>query len=298
MENKIVIFDLDGVLIKPAGYRKATRDTVVHFLEVYQINANPPCESDLSLFESVGITCEWDMIPLSLLAAMNESARQNGGQNSTAPHEISPNQMIQVDYQAYIRAFGSLMQPGVPPSEAVSRYCIAADGQNLFPHLQNDRIEKLLDNTRDFITCPTTQYLENFVLGSQIFEQIFGRPAMVACPSYLETEDTVQLTQEVSHALMSARRSQDLSIAMMTARYSAGPADLADRTGLRIPEAEIAARMLGWEDVPLIGFGHLLALGERSGRSAEDLLKPQPVHALAAILAASGLPEWIALQEA
>ena len=56
------------------------------------------------------------------------------------------------------------------------------------------------------------------------------------------------------------------------------------------PELEIAARLVGLEGVPVMGFGKLDWLARRVGRTGSELVKPSPVHAMAAIGAArSGL---------
>ena len=60
--TKIVLLDIDGVLVHPGGYRAALRATVNHFIE-------PPLvipEEVLTDLENRGISSEWDMAPLLL----------------------------------------------------------------------------------------------------------------------------------------------------------------------------------------------------------------------------------------
>jgi hypothetical protein len=64
------------------------------------------------------------------------------------------------------------------------------------------------------------------------------------------------------------------------------------------PEAEIALDLVGLADIPLIAFGKLEYLAAKRGLDAGVLIKPSPVHALAATAAALTGDEWAGLQSA
>ena len=63
---RIILFDVDGVLITPGGYRKALNDTIASFLGELGQPQLQPDESVFEHFEALGITSEWDMVPLFL----------------------------------------------------------------------------------------------------------------------------------------------------------------------------------------------------------------------------------------
>ena len=104
--TKIVLFDLDGVLLKPGGYRASVHATMEYFLRQMGMEHANLQEKDIALLESMGVTSEWDMVPISLalvldallvtastpplldswLAAMQWAARVNHHRAERAPH--------------------------------------------------------------------------------------------------------------------------------------------------------------------------------------------------------------------
>lgn len=63
----IFLFDIDGVLVEPAGYRAAVHATLRHFLAPAGIPACLlPDDEILQDFEASGLTSEWDMVPVRL----------------------------------------------------------------------------------------------------------------------------------------------------------------------------------------------------------------------------------------
>ena len=81
MVKTVVLFDLDGVLIKSGGYRAAFRAAMNYFLG--QMGLDPefgPKEHDLVTFESYGVTAEWDMLPVSLAILFEHFCSQLNGE--------------------------------------------------------------------------------------------------------------------------------------------------------------------------------------------------------------------------
>lgn len=266
------LFDIDGVLLYPGGYRAATQATLRTFLDRWGLaEVNVP-EHALELFESMGVTSECDMIPLCLAVALE--ARFAGHLTGS----ISP------DFDSAIRGMRLLLRPGRAAADCVLEAAKNGGGK-IFPHLRGQAILiDLLAGTRDVQTSATTRLLQNFVLGSRRFEQTTGLSAEVEIESYLEQYDRVALGAEPRARLEAARRRGILHTALFTARASLPP-DGQMRLGY-FPEAEIARERLGLRDWPLMGYGGLQHLEECSGVSAESLLKPAPLQALAALGAA------------
>ena len=71
MKPKILLLDIDGVLVQPAGYRMATEATCQYFLEKGGITNSISYTEIYSLFEAQRVTSEWDMVPLTLLMVFN-----------------------------------------------------------------------------------------------------------------------------------------------------------------------------------------------------------------------------------
>ena len=68
----VVLLDIDGVLIRPGGYRAALHATLNHFARLMGIPDFKFHEEQIAGFERRGITSEWDMVPLLLGAVWND----------------------------------------------------------------------------------------------------------------------------------------------------------------------------------------------------------------------------------
>jgi len=80
--TSFLLFDIDGVLINPSGYRKAVHDTTSYFLNKLGFSKISINEEIITTFESIGITSEWDIVPLYLLSIIELSLIQNQPDNS------------------------------------------------------------------------------------------------------------------------------------------------------------------------------------------------------------------------
>ncbi len=59
MSKKILIFDMDGVLLKPRGYHQALKDTVCLVAEKMGFEGISLSDQDIAQFEGLGISSEW-----------------------------------------------------------------------------------------------------------------------------------------------------------------------------------------------------------------------------------------------
>ena len=77
MATNFVLFDIDGVIIKPYGYRQAVYDTTSHFLNELELLSVSIDEDEISAFESIGITSEWDIVPVFLMIVIELTLKKN-----------------------------------------------------------------------------------------------------------------------------------------------------------------------------------------------------------------------------
>jgi len=296
MESKttnIFLFDLDGVLVKPGGYRKAVSATLLHLQDWCGLRVALPDEEDILLFEAFGITSEWDMIALTL-AAWLETAAAAGcevrAETFDQLRDLFPAPLsIQTNLADWTRRFGERMAPGSTPSRAVLQ--AEGAGNALFPHIPRELLTSLLGQTDDFAANPVSMLEENFVLGSAAFETYYQRAALVDTPSLLKQEDRTLIAPDVLSRLLQLRQERRLNVAAMTARQTLPENWRALPPGTCFPEGEMALELVGLQDVPLIGYGHLLAAAHERGELVDAWIKPSPVHALACCLAALSTPE-------
>ncbi|MCX8062547.1 MAG: hypothetical protein N3D16_08195, partial [Anaerolineales bacterium] len=289
--KRFLLLDIDGVLVRPLGYRAALRASVATFAEWMGFSDFQVEEGVIGDLEARGISSEFDMLPLLvgavLQAVLSEVEIANlpedlveAAKYISAAHPLPPEAI-------HVSAFP--LQDGCFPSEAAYR-------RGLYPALPEALRRSLLLNTRDVYRSPTTRLFQQFVLGSRRFEEVYNLPAQVQSSPYLHEYDQPLLDPLSCKRLESAWRSGAIHVAAMTARPSLPPRGVAVFTDPYPPEAEAALELIGLPDLPLIGLGKLDYVARKVGLPVESLLKPAPAQALAATLVAGGEGELAAIE--
>ncbi len=300
MKIKIFLFDVDGVLLHPRGYRAATADTLRYFCRQMNLPDILPGESVIALYESLGITCEWDHVPLGLAAILNVAAQGRLLPALTLPAAmnwiaVQNGTAGAVDFTSLVERLPRYLIPGEALSDSLVNTFQSGRALDLFPFLPEALLVNLFSNTRDVLKSRTTSVFQAHVLGSEVFASVYNQTPPVIAPSYLDRLDRNLLTDETRRQLLDAQEAGQAHLAALTARYSLPPLlDVDSR--LYSPEAEMALRLVGLEKIPVAGYGSVNYLAEQVGFTGERLLKPVPVQALAAAAAAYGNPLWDALQ--
>ncbi len=70
--KKVILLDIDGVLVHHGGYRAALHATLNHFASLMGLSHFDFPEEKLAEFEKRGIFSEWDMVPLLLATLWND----------------------------------------------------------------------------------------------------------------------------------------------------------------------------------------------------------------------------------
>ena len=133
---------------------------------------------------------------------------------------------------------------------------------------------------------------QHFTLGSENFSKTYNLPAELETESLLLTHDQSNIDDEIRSKL------HKYHLAAFTARPSGPPAEATGSIVGYAPEAELALELVKLQDIPLIAFGKLEYLASQHGLDPATLVKPSPVQALAATLAAWTGEEWSSLQAA
>ena len=283
---KIILLDVDGVLVQPAGYRAALRATVNYFIE-------PPLdirEETLTNLEKRGISSEWDMSPLLLASYWTEILSRQPMQNlssdvSSAAIEINHQRKVAVPAPLFIPEFP--LVPGQYPAEAALE-------AGCFASIPYDLRRNLLTETRNVRKSHTMRIFQHFTLGSKQFIETYDLPAEFETESFLLMHDISNINDEIRAELCQSNH----HLAAFTSRPSGPPCEIVGSTLGYAPEAELALELVGLSDIPLIAFGKLEYLASQYGLDPASLVKPSPVQALAAVLAAWTREEWAALQAA
>jgi hypothetical protein len=300
------LFDLDGVLILPSGYREALRRTVAHFSRSAGYPERPLDESTIESFEAQGITCEWDIAGICLMADIFNVWKANpglhlppdlndclGALNSAEWTHPAP------DYADWARRVGA---PGgdMPSASALKVFKHEAG------HAEGDLARTgsfevilglVLGHPRDFGRSPVMQYCQQFTLGSRAYADHYGAAPVVETPSLLAELDRPGISVAARDRILAMQAAKRIQAAIITARPCC-PQDIGGRPADYPPEAEIAQKTLGLESLPLAGAGQMQALARRHGQVIDGYLKPSPVHSLATLALALGAKEDEALEAA
>ncbi len=298
MENEtaipaIILFDLDGVLIQPGGYRAAVKKTVNYFSQKLGLGDQIPKEEDLAFFEANGVTSEWDMVPICA-AILVDLASRAGGTDFTGCSLDDVGRLIRekgikirADYRAEIeRIIPFLNRAEVPAAENLLTAVQAGnvfEGRSSAPYLT-----ELLGDTRHVERSETLRVFQSMILGDEGFAAAYGFQAGFESESYLKKYDKSSLTLENQKRLQHVISNGTIKAAVITARPSLAPDGMRDVANDYSPEAEMAVGLTGLRGIPLVGYGTLQFLAGRIGAMADSLVKPSPVQALAAIAAACG----------
>ncbi len=279
---KILLFDMDGVLLTPVGYHRALQDTVALMGISLGFSGVTLSQADIYAFEACGITNEWDSAAIAL-ALLAQTLQDHGFEINPDPLMLSqplpPHEIHPPDFQALIGRLSSRQLQNLPP---IMR------AKTVFPQ----RVHAVLDEAYT-IRGLSFRTLQEHVLGSVEFARLYELPAALELPSYLLAYDVSNLTVALQTRLFEwlARPGHYLSI--FTNRPSAAPEGL-----FCTQEAELGAQVIGRSDWPLAATGGIVWLERQRGVSNGVFNKPHPVHALIAIRVALGDPLELALTRA
>ena len=71
MSQTVFLFDIDGVLVEPHGYRLATQAVLKHFTGRMGIDEQYPGDEMMDYFDSRNIISEWDVSGLCMAAILD-----------------------------------------------------------------------------------------------------------------------------------------------------------------------------------------------------------------------------------
>ncbi len=288
----IILFDVDGVLIQSLAYRVSLQNTVRYFSQRLGLGDLTLTDDEVEVFESQSITVEWDSGAISVAALLVErlkGRRAKGAATRKLPDDVwalidtlgaRTTTIARPDFSALARKVGAATPPGQLPSHTALK--LLSDS---LPTAALS-LSQLLSNCYRIDHAPAMQLFQNYVLGHKQYEHYYGLPAHLEGQPLLEELDRVNLRPKLAERLLALRASGQVYPVIYTARPSLAPREAGDTLRGYTPEAETARAMAGLDPLPIIAFGKVDWLARRVGLSGHDLVKPSPVHAMAAMGAA------------
>jgi len=306
---QVWLFDLDGVLICPGGYRAAFKATVNHFTRAMGLGDYPLADETIETFEACGITSEWDSSPICVAVLLAEIWHADPALRLpadfdaalSAVHSRSPRPPAP-DWAGWARSIARAMSSAENyPSDAALKLLL--DDARRLPDCNGRLIELetllsvLLERNRDLLHSPTMRVFQHYTLGSRTYASYYGLPPAFETPSLLHDLDRPAL-QPRSRDLILEMASQDAMRPVIYTARPCRPRTLPGRSEDYAPEAEIALDLIGLADLPLAAYGHLIWLAAQHHQRPDYFVKPSPVHALTAVARAIGGSERESLEAA
>lgn len=284
---KILLFDMDGVLLQSLGYHIALQHTVEKVGRTIGCEHASLSEQHIAGFESHGMTCEWHSAALCTSYLFLQAKWHQPDLTYPISLQLDTPILLQdgLDpaplFDALVE-FPSGQQPQLHRAVSVMASVAANAG------LPADEYAAIVAECENPSCSLTFRCFQEMVLGSQYYQQTYHLPSALDCQSYLSLYDRILISETSREELSGWLNSPDHYAAIITNRPSSQIPGTAST-----PEAELGAKLVGLQQLPLIGFGEVFWLSQQVGQESTGLNKPSPVHSLAALQAALGtsLPE-------
>lgn len=268
----ILIFDMDGVLLDARGYHRALQKTVKLAAESLSLDNIELSQDAIHHFESLGISSEWHSSALCMAFLEIQLQADSGSPSLDLTELFAAIQGQPLDLPARQRGY-----------QALKQVCAAYN-------LPADRALSRISESEDIDRSPTMNWFQELVLGSQAYQDRYHKEPGLDVQSYLETYDLPLLLPKHAGRINNWQRIGGLGAGIMTNRPSSGPPGFSGS-----PEAELGRDLVKVDGIPLIGYGEISWLASHLDCEPGELAKPNPSHALSAILLALGLPKETSL---
>jgi beta-phosphoglucomutase-like phosphatase (HAD superfamily) len=268
----LLLFDMDGVLLKPQGYHRALKETVRMAGISAGIGEVVLTDEQIAQFEALGISSEWHSS--SLCMAMMVLLKQK-----YPIRENEPSIPVILDLEDLFEAIAA--QP--IRNSAINRGVGAIKSLAATYGLPGLEASAMVEESESIKHSPTTNWFQELILGSGAYTSTFLKEAQFHTEGYLMLFDEKLINGYLAENVIAWADQKDCGASIMTNRPSRG---LSGSQGA--PDAEMGALLAGFETMPLVGYGEVSWLADYSHREVGELSKPGWAHALSAILVAGG----------
>ncbi len=281
---KILLIDMDGVLVESHGYHRALQDAVALVGRGLGYREANVTSQDIAAFEAAGVPSEWDSS--AICAALLLENLWPLHPTLTLPVDqvasvLPAHDILAPDFQPFIHSLAQADLQELPPLRRAEQL-LMPNANSRTPE-QRQALQGILRTARQMEGSLTHRIIQELVLGSQVFSETYGLSPSLHTESYLLQYDRGTLSDQASARLLDWLRAADHRAVVFTGRPSRPVGE-----HFSTPEAEMGAQDIGLGSLPVMGLGGLSWLSAQRGRDAEAFLKPSPVHALAAMRLALG----------
>lgn len=291
---KILLFDMDGVLLTPYGYHRALQQAVALMAGALGFQGVELAQTDIDTFEAMDVTSEWDSSAICaalLLRQVWQIAPELAWPPQMPLPAVPQHDLPAPDFQALARQIGQPTLRDRPPLARAE--VLLVDGDHTLSESQRATLREILRHAHHPESSLTHRLFQELVLGSAVFTRTYGLPDGLNSESYLLTHDIPALSEEIQARLHGWLDHPAHRAAIFTNRPSLSPDG---KSGT--PEAEMGTQCAGVAQLPVVGLGALFWLAAQRQCPPQTYLKPSPVHVLATLRCALGTPLAEALEAA
>ena len=202
----LLVFDMDGVLLDARGYHQALQKTVnmvaEETLSLPGVNLS---REDIHQFEALGISSEWHSSALCL--AYLEGQQLSGV--DTPSLRLDP----------LFSALKNLSQ-NLP---ALQRCLQAIDQIFSGQGVEFLSVQRWIVDSEDIDKSPTMNWFQEFVLGSEAFQNQYRKTARLNESSYLTEYDIPLISESNAARIFQWKKEGKYTSGVMTNRPSSGP---------------------------------------------------------------------------
>ncbi len=277
-----MLFDMDGVLIRSRGYYFSLQSMIKLLGRNLGLENTELGMNEILKLEAIGVFHIWDHLIFFSSLLMLHTWKANPKAKIPKLLVSAPSRMCdiqKIDFMEYTQA---LKSDHVYSSTDIRDFILAHGN-----HLNSNQISYLdfiLDSSREIYRSPVLPLMQEFILGSQLFQQTYDLDSQLSLKSYPQQYDKPVLSEDNFNLLQKWLKSKDHHGAILTSRPNLPP----DKDFFGTPEAEIGLKIIGLENLLIIGAGSLDWLADKDQTPRRGYNKPNPVHALAAMQAAIG----------
>ena len=274
MNKEFLLFDMDGVLLRPGGYQQALQASITRIGKALGAPATVITSGQIAHFEALSVTNEWDTLAICTALILLEVWQVDSKIRLEAPITQKKSAILpkKPDFQKFLESFHE-----VGPLPGLSAFDkIKYDNPGLDPD-QMRHLWEILSNCRDIYHSLTLPMHQETVLGSPSFQANYNILPQLNTESYLLKYDRPLISVEQVASLIAWLEDHHHHAGVLTNRPNATPQGY-----VSAPEAELGVRLVGLQGIPVLGSGILNWFAEtQCGLHPHVFLKPHPVHTLA-----------------
>jgi beta-phosphoglucomutase-like phosphatase (HAD superfamily) len=285
---KILLFDMDGVLLDPQGYHRALMETVRLMGAALGFEGARITREQIAKFEAVGLTNEWHSGAIcTALMLLEARVHHPGTRLPLTASQVEARYFFPPDCfntfldQAFLPVYSSV--PSLNRAVAILTQLAEVSG------LEARELVAILGTSELPEHSIVHRTHQEHVLGSRVFASTYKMSQQFEVPSYLTEYDQPALDENAHQELLRWFEPPQHTAAILTNRPSKSFPE-----SNSTPEAQLGRQLVGLESLPMVGSGELLWLADQTG-DTDPQFKPSPLHALAALLVAVGVEVKTAL---